>query len=68
MTLKPIRRFGRVRHFPEDTADHIEKWLSTPKHERPMIQDEFRYLSADDREFILSGATPEEWDRMWKEG
>jgi hypothetical protein len=26
------------------------------------IQDAFPHLNADDREFILSGITPEEWD------
>lgn len=27
------------------------------------IQTVLPYLSADDREFIISGITPEEWDR-----
>ena len=28
-----------------------------------LIQDIFPYLSADDREFIISGITPEEWPK-----
>lgn len=28
----------------------------------PLVHDCFPGLSADDREFILSGITPEEWD------
>ncbi len=28
------------------------------------IQDFFPFLSADQREFILTGITPEEWDKM----
>ena len=34
-------------------------WLSDPYP--PFIQDAFPDLSADDREFILHGITPEEW-------
>lgn len=29
-----------------------------------LIQNAFPHLSADDREFILSGITPDEWDTM----
>jgi len=31
------------------------------------IQDIFPHLSADDREFIKSGITAEEWDNMFAE-
>lgn len=27
-----------------------------------LIQDLFKHLSADDREFLISGITPEEWE------
>ena len=29
-----------------------------------VIQDVVPHLSADDREFLLTGATPEEWDAL----
>lgn len=29
------------------------------------IQDAAPHLSADDREFLISGATPEEWEEMF---
>jgi hypothetical protein len=29
-----------------------------------LIQDAFPMLSADQREFLLSGSTPQEWDAM----
>ena len=32
-----------------------------------LIQDCFPYLSAEDREFIKSGITPEEWNNMFPE-
>jgi len=31
------------------------------------VQDAFRNLTASEREFILTGITPEEWDAMFKE-
>lgn len=30
-----------------------------------MIQDAFPELSSDDREFLISGSTPAEWDKMF---
>lgn len=32
-----------------------------------LIQDAMPYLSADDREFIISGITPEEWAKLFGE-
>ena len=32
-----------------------------------LVQEAFPELSADQREFILSGATPEEWDSVMGE-
>jgi len=29
------------------------------------IQDAYPTLTADQREFLISGATPEEWDRLF---
>lgn len=34
----------------------------------PYVQNCFPDLSADDREFILSGITPEEWDAAFGDG
>ena len=33
---------------------------------RPNIQDLFPNLSADEREFLLTGITPEEWESVFK--
>ena len=30
-----------------------------------LVQDAFWFLSADDREFLMTGLTPEEWDAMF---
>ena len=37
-------------------------WLVLPVRQRPFVQDAFPELSADDREFIKTGITNEEWD------
>ena len=38
------------------------KWLHGT-----LIQDAMPYLSDSDREFLMSGITPDEWDAMWAE-
>lgn len=35
--------------------------------DRRPIQELLPHLSADDREFLMTGCTPEEWDEMFKE-
>jgi hypothetical protein len=30
-----------------------------------LIQDAFPFLNADEREFIMTGTTKTEWDKMW---
>ena len=32
-----------------------------------LVQDAFPHLTADQREFIISGTTAEEWDALFKE-
>lgn len=44
-----------------------DAWERLPRVERPNVQRAFPTLSADDREFIISGSTPEEWDVAFKE-
>ena len=35
--------------------------------EGQLIQNAFPFLNADEREFLMTGITPEEWDAMFKE-
>lgn len=44
-----------------------DRWLNTPPSERPHVQDYFPELNADQREFILTGITPEEWEEVFGE-
>jgi hypothetical protein len=44
------------------TADQLAEWQNGK-----MIQDVMWNLSADDREFLMTGITPEEWAETFKE-
>jgi len=43
------------------TQEKLDIFFNSPKNERPLIQDLFPELSVDEREFLQTGATPEEW-------
>ena len=54
---------GIVRDREIDvTRNQLDKWKGGM-----LIQDAMPHLSADDREFIMTGITPEEWDGVFKE-
>ena len=42
----------------------IEHWLNSGT----LVQDAFPHLSADVREFLMSGITPDEWNATFPEG
>jgi len=44
------------------TEAQLEAWQGGQ-----LIQEAMPHLSADDREFIKTGITPEEWDKMFDE-
>jgi len=49
---------GVVRAIDIDvTYEQIERW-----HNGELIQDVMPHLSVDEREFLISGMIPEEWD------
>lgn len=52
----------RERNIPVD-RDKFHDWIAQG-NASPLIQNAFPDLSDDDREFILTGVTPEEWDDM----
>lgn len=57
-----ISGIERTRDIPVNPEDMI-KWQAGYGN----IQDMMPYLNDDDREFILSGITAEEWDKAFKE-
>lgn len=46
----------------EMTQDQIDRYKKNEEH----IQHIFPNLSANEREFILTGMTPEDWDKTMK--
>ena len=49
---------GRINSKELDiTQEQIDKWLGGT-----LIQDAFPHLTPDEREFLKTGITPEEWD------
>lgn len=57
-----ITGIERTRDIPVNPDDMIA-WETGSCN----IQDVMPYLNDNDREFILSGITPEEWDRVFSE-
>lgn len=57
-----------IRHtrlIPVDPAK-FQNWADARRNgTAPFIQHAFPELSADDREFLLTGITPEEWERTF---
>lgn len=47
------------------TAEQIRLYTS---ENRPLIQDIFPELSLEDREFLMTGITPEEWAATFGDG
>jgi len=61
-----------IRDMPAVTQERLDEWRPKGKPGKP-IQEVFHDLSADDREFLLSGTTPEErvdflFDKKKKKG
>lgn len=44
-----------------------EQWQAFLNDELGLIQDAFPHLSADEREFLLTGIHPKEWDELFSE-
>jgi len=53
----------------EYEAHVIAHWMYLRMSGRaPMVQDAFPNMDKDDREFLISGITPTEWNQMFREG
>lgn len=51
---------GKWNSVPVKTEDYV-KW-----QDGMLIQDAFPYLSAGEREIILTGIDPDEWETMFR--
>ena len=50
-------------HFVQVNADHYQRWIDGDGY----IQDLMFYLSADEREVLISGICPTCWDKQFDE-
>lgn len=57
---------GKVHEWdmPTVTEERLAEWRKPGNH----IQNVFPELSADEREFLMTGITPEEWNDTFGEG
>jgi hypothetical protein len=62
ITLKDTDKSLTV-HYPLVMIS--QSWFEWTVHNR-VIQDAFRYLSIVEREFLMTGITPEDWDEIFK--
>ena len=54
-----------IMDFPKDREDEILEWLSAGSSNRLRIHQVFPELSLPQRQFLLTGITPEELDAGW---
>lgn len=60
--VSPVTGKETVLDIPVDPRDYLE-WQGG----KGPIQDLMPYLSDNDREFILSGILPEEWNQLFQD-
>lgn len=61
-----IRRGEKYIVVKADIRDLSQSWYNW-QMQGYTIQDAFPYLSASEREFIITGITPDEWEIMFAE-
>ena len=57
-----------VMAFDAETAGRIHEWLAMDPDARPFVQHAFPALTDEEREFLLTGVTPKEWDEAFGGG
>jgi len=54
---------GKINVMDLDvTYDELERWM-----DGELIQKVFPHLTTDEREFLMTGTTPEEWEKFNKD-
>ena len=67
MQVTRVSQISGEAHTVEIPRLHKEElavWEAMPAVRRPYIQEFFSYLTASEREFLMTGITQEEWDEM----
>lgn len=59
-----MSRIEHTRNIPVNPKKYDE-WVNSPPQTRTHVQYAFPDLSTDDREFLITGITPDEWEKMF---
>ena len=51
--------------FPLELHARITEFLGRDRYDRPKAADAFPELTPDQREFLMTGTTPQEWDYLF---
>jgi hypothetical protein len=51
--------------FSDVNSDHLNRDFKEFWKYQPLMQDQFPYLTPEQREFLISGTTPEEWEILF---
>lgn len=64
--LKRVSAMTGIENAMEinEEREAIEDWMEN-RYQRPSIQEAFPSLTREEREFILTGVTPEEWQEAF---
>ena len=63
----PITGKQNTMSFPNRLMKPIVHWLNSDSSERPFVQDAFPSLTPGEREFLLTGIHPDEFDELFKD-
>ena len=63
--MSPFSGKLNIMDLPIDTAERMEAYASWITGDG-LIQNKMPWLNAGEREFLITGITPEEWDKTFK--
>jgi hypothetical protein len=54
-----------VKMLINTSKEKVEAWDAMDNQRKPLIQNFFPELNKDEREFVLTGVSPHEWDELF---
>lgn len=63
--ISPVTGKENTMDLPIDTQERLQAYEAW-RNGKGLIQNELHFLTADQREFLITGIMPEEWDVMFK--
>ena len=59
---------GGIQEYPLGDREAVEAWLSSPRADRPLVQDAFPTYSASEREMLISNRCGSCFDELFGKG